>query len=166
MVHHKLPDKLANPGPLLGVMRTCRLAMIGACSQVKPMCATYHGLTMVIAAIDAFASLLMGRNDYFWAKGGGVTADERKQIADDAKLEADKASATTTDTTADGDEPTPAPYDRTTDAIIADCDGDPRAAVAELLAIIRSLIHENQTLREAASPGFARRRPIVFGSPQ
>jgi hypothetical protein len=33
---------------------------------------------------------------------------------------------------------------------------DPRAAVIELLAIIRNLIHENQALREAASPGFAR----------
>jgi hypothetical protein len=57
----------------------------------------------------------------------------------------------------------PAPPDKTADAIIADCDGDARAAVIELLAIIRSLIHENQTLREAASPGFARCRPIVFG---
>jgi hypothetical protein len=35
--------------------------------------------------------------------------------------------------------------------------------VIELLAIILSLIHENQVLREAASPEFARRRPIVFG---
>ena len=41
---------------------------------------------------------------------------------------------------------------------------DARAAVIELLAILRSLIHENQTLREAASPGFARKRPVVFGS--
>ena len=55
--------------------------------------------------------------------------------------------------------------DRTADEIIAECGGDPRAAVVELLAIVRSLIHENQTLREAASPGFARRRPIVFGKP-
>jgi hypothetical protein len=53
--------------------------------------------------------------------------------------------------------------DQTADDVIAECGGDPRAAVAELLAIIRSLIHENQTLREAASPGFARQRPIVFG---
>jgi hypothetical protein len=57
------------------------------------------------------------------------------------------------------------PYDRTADDIIADCGGDARSAVIELLAIVRSLIHENQKLREAASPGFARRRPIVFGSP-
>jgi hypothetical protein len=58
----------------------------------------------------------------------------------------------------------PAPPDKTADDIVAVCGGDARAAVIELLAIIRSLIHENRTLREAASPGFARRRPIVFGS--
>jgi hypothetical protein len=58
----------------------------------------------------------------------------------------------------------PAPPDPTADDIIADCGGDARAAVIELLAILRSLIHENQTLREAASPGFARKRPVVFGS--
>jgi hypothetical protein len=53
--------------------------------------------------------------------------------------------------------------DQTADDVIAECGGDPRAAVVELLAIIRSLIQENQTLREAASPGFARQRPFVFG---
>jgi hypothetical protein len=61
------------------------------------------------------------------------------------------------------DTPRPERADRTVDDIIADCDGDARAAVGELLAIIRSLIHENPALRESASPGFARRRPIVFG---
>lgn len=61
------------------------------------------------------------------------------------------------------DPPAPPAPDQTAEAVIADCGGDPRAAVVELLAIIRSLIHENQTLREAASPGFARKRPIVFG---
>ena len=49
------------------------------------------------------------------------------------------------------------------DDIIADCGGDARAATLELVAVIRSLILENKTLRQAASPGFARRRPIVFG---
>ena len=57
----------------------------------------------------------------------------------------------------------PATPDQTIDAIIADCDDDPRAAVVELLAIVRSLIAENQKLREAASSGFARKRPMVFG---
>jgi hypothetical protein len=61
------------------------------------------------------------------------------------------------------DKPADKAADRIADDIIADCDGDPRTAVIELLAIIRSLIHENRALREAASPGFARRRPVVFG---
>jgi hypothetical protein len=54
----------------------------------------------------------------------------------------------------------------TADEIIADCGGDARAAVIELVAIVPALGQENKTLREAASPGFARRRPIVFGKPQ
>ena len=41
----------------------------------------------------------------------------------------------------------PTPRDQTVDDVIAD--GDARAAVDELLAIIRSLIHENETLRES-----------------
>ena len=49
------------------------------------------------------------------------------------------------------------------DDIISDCGGDARAAIVELVAVIRSLILENKTLRAVASPGFARRRPIVFG---
>ena len=53
--------------------------------------------------------------------------------------------------------------ERIVDDIIADCGGDARAAILELVAVIRSLILENKTLREAASHGFARRRPIEFG---
>ena len=49
--------------------------------------------------------------------------------------------------------------EQTADDIIAECGGDPRAAVVELLAIIRSLILETEALRRAASPGFARRPP-------
>lgn len=63
----------------------------------------------------------------------------------------------------DAERPAPTSEAQTAAAIIADCEGDAHAAVIEFLAIIRSLIHENQTLREAASPGFARQRPIVFG---
>jgi hypothetical protein len=46
---------------------------------------------------------------------------------------------------------------RTGDDVIAHCGSDACEAVCELLAIIRSLIHGNQALRESASPGFARR---------
>ena len=49
------------------------------------------------------------------------------------------------------------------DEIISDCGGDARAAKVEMVAVIHSLILENKTLPAAASPGFARRRPIVFG---
>jgi hypothetical protein len=61
--------------------------------------------------------------------------------------------------------PQAAAPEQTADDVIAECGGDPRATVVELLAIIRSLIHENRALREAASLGFARKRPIVFGKP-
>jgi hypothetical protein len=63
------------------------------------------------------------------------------------------------------DKAPPLQADQTADDIVAECGGDPRAAVVELLAIVRSLIHENQTLREAASLGFARKRPFVFRKP-
>jgi hypothetical protein len=48
------------------------------------------------------------------------------------------------------------------DEVIANCDGDPRAAVAELLVVIEGLVHKYRTLREVASPRFPRRRRIVF----
>jgi hypothetical protein len=40
--------------------------------------------------------------------------------------------------------------------VIADCGCDPRAAVAELVAIVGALFEENRALAEAASPGYAR----------
>jgi hypothetical protein len=62
--------------------------------------------------------------------------------------------------------PTQRRFDQTVEDVIADRGGDAREAVAELLAIIRCLSHKNQARREAASPGFARHRPIVFGRPK
>jgi len=35
IVYKKLPDKITNPDPLLGMMRTRRQAMIGASTEVK-----------------------------------------------------------------------------------------------------------------------------------
>src|SRR5258707_1010711 len=79
MVYRKLPDKIANPGPLLGVMRTCRQAMVEASTHVKPMGTYYHGLHMVVAAIDALAGLLIRRPDYFWALGSAPASDEARE---------------------------------------------------------------------------------------
>jgi hypothetical protein len=49
------------------------------------------------------------------------------------------------------------------DALLAGHEGDPRAAVVALLRAVRALKDENRVLRGVASPGFARRRPFVFG---
>jgi hypothetical protein len=87
MSFRKLPDKISDPGPLLAIMRTCRQAMIQASSTVKPMGTTYHGLSMVVAAIDSLATLFTRRNDYFWAAGGGATDGKRKRVAADADAE-------------------------------------------------------------------------------
>jgi hypothetical protein len=61
------------------------------------------------------------------------------------------------------DDPDASRRDAAVDEVIENCDGDARAAVAELLAIVRTLVHENQTLREAPPPRFARQWPMVFG---
>jgi hypothetical protein len=54
------------------------------------------------------------------------------------------------------------PVEQVAERIIADCGGDPRAAVTELVAIVGALLEENKALREAASPGYARKpRPGV-----
>jgi hypothetical protein len=50
------------------------------------------------------------------------------------------------------------PVEQVAEKIIADCDGDARAAVNELVAIVGALIEENKALRDAASPGYARRK--------
>lgn len=51
--------------------------MTDACAQVKRMGTVYHGLSMVVSAIDALAGLLTGgRSDYFWPAGGGATQGE------------------------------------------------------------------------------------------
>jgi hypothetical protein len=42
--------------------------MIDASTRVKPMGTVYHGLNMVVSAIDALAALLIGRHDYFWLR--------------------------------------------------------------------------------------------------
>ena len=50
------------------------------------------------------------------------------------------------------------------DALIVAHDGNARAAVVALVIIVQSLKDENRLLRGAASPGFVRRRPLVFGA--
>jgi hypothetical protein len=136
MVYRKLPDKIENPGPLLGVMRTCRQAMIRASSTVKPMGTTYHGLSMVMTAIDALAGLLIRRPDYFWAQGSRAASEDEKE-SERLEREAEAGLRPWQDGVRSR---ISAPQEQTVDDIIADCGDDPRAAVIELLPIIRSLI--------------------------
>jgi hypothetical protein len=70
VVYHKLPDKIANPVPLLAVLRDCRKVLLAEALKVKPMGAVYHGLHSVVAAIDGFATLLIRRPDYFLSDAG------------------------------------------------------------------------------------------------
>jgi hypothetical protein len=50
-------------------MRPCREAMRRAMSEVKPFGVYYCGMLTVVAAIDAMATLLIGKEDHFWATG-------------------------------------------------------------------------------------------------
>ena len=90
MVYHKKPDKIDNPGPLLGELRRCREAMIAACERVKVGGVFYNGFHMVIAAIDALAELMIRRPDYFWSKGSSLAEAaqdrERKEREAEAGL--------------------------------------------------------------------------------
>jgi hypothetical protein len=85
--HRNRPDRLDNPGPLLGRLRSIREELIKALTAVKPFGAIYHGLSMVIAAIDALAVLLTGERDYF--TGLGSTASKGQQAAEATKRESE-----------------------------------------------------------------------------
>lgn len=68
------------PADAAGAMRAmgfCRDAMIDVLRTVKPMGPAYHGASMVIAAIDAFAQLITGHRYYFSADGSRPLVSER-----------------------------------------------------------------------------------------
>jgi|SRR5580698_8694563 hypothetical protein len=110
----------------------------------KPSSDRYRKCLVVTQSIDTLAGDITGDPTYF----------HTKPKPSDAAVEAGTESAL----------PSSVAIEETADGIIADCGGDPRAAVIELAVIPHSLVYENRMLREAASPGFARRRPLVFGA--
>ena len=59
----------ADPAGAIRAMGFCRTAMIDVLRTVKPMGPAYHGASMVIAAIDAFAQFITGQRYYFSADG-------------------------------------------------------------------------------------------------
>ncbi len=62
-------DMPADPAGAMRAMGSCRAAMIDVLRTVKPMGPAYHGASMVISAIDAFAQLITGQRYYFSAEG-------------------------------------------------------------------------------------------------
>ena len=69
MVYQKKPDRLENPGPLIGEMRRCREAAIRAASSAKSHGVIYHALQMVVVAIDGAAHVITGQ-PYYFSEGG------------------------------------------------------------------------------------------------
>jgi hypothetical protein len=73
---HKRPDRVRDLSAMLDVLRPCREAMNREMGEVKPFGVYYCGMLTVVAAIDAMATLLIGREDYFWAKGSAPAPSE------------------------------------------------------------------------------------------
>ena len=48
-------------------------------SEVKPFGVHYCGMLTVVSAIDAMATLLIGRDDYFWAQGSNLFGGQRRE---------------------------------------------------------------------------------------
>ena len=65
------PSEIPDPDAALAALVTCRRAMIGVLRTVTPMGVSYHGASMVVAAIDGMGTVLTGRLDPF-AIGGTV----------------------------------------------------------------------------------------------
>ena len=72
-------DMPVDPAGAMRAMGVCRAAMIDVLRTVKPMGPAYHGASMVIAAIDAFAQLITGHRYYFSADGSRPVADSRNK---------------------------------------------------------------------------------------
>lgn len=72
----------ADPAAAVRALRFCREAMIDVLRTVKPMGPAYHGASMVISSIDAFAQWLTGQRHYF-SVTGSKPDDARRQPRDE-----------------------------------------------------------------------------------
>ena len=71
-------DMPTDPAGAMRAMGVCRGAMIDVLRTVKPMGPAYHGASMVITAIDAFAQFITGQRHYFSADGSCPTDTRRR----------------------------------------------------------------------------------------
>ncbi len=87
MVNRKNPDRLENPGPVIGEMRRCRDVAVRAASAVKSHGVIYHALQMVVVAIDGAAHVITGQPYYFSEGGTGPSESERTRTERQAAFE-------------------------------------------------------------------------------
>ncbi len=80
-----------DPAATIRALKACRAAMVDVCGRVKPMGPIYHGASMVMAAIDGFATVLTGQRHYFHADGSTMSEARRKELEErDARERGEK----------------------------------------------------------------------------
>ena len=87
VVYRKKPDRLENPGPVIGELRRCRDVAVRAASSVKPRGVVYHALQMVVVAIDGAAHVITGQPYYFSEGGTEPSESERARTERQAAFE-------------------------------------------------------------------------------
>jgi hypothetical protein len=87
LAKRKNPDRLENPGPVIGAMRLCRDVVIRAASSVKSHGVIYHALQMNVVAIDGAAHVITGQPYYFSEGGTGPSESERARTERQAAFE-------------------------------------------------------------------------------
>lgn len=80
-------DLPRDPAAAIRALRVCRNAMVEVCREVKPMGPAYHGASMVMSAIDAFAAFLTGQRYYFSADGSTASDALRAEIEEQTARE-------------------------------------------------------------------------------
>ena len=81
MVYRKKPDRLENPGPLIGEMRRCREAAVRAASAAMSHGVIYRALQMVVVAIDGAAHVITGQPYCFSEGCTGLSEAEQARTA-------------------------------------------------------------------------------------
>ena len=84
MIYRRKPDDLPDTRPVLDAMGRCRKALLTESDKVRPFGLTYKALGTVMAAIDALATLLTGRDD-FYSAGGSTTGSENGRWRDSGR---------------------------------------------------------------------------------
>jgi hypothetical protein len=76
-----------DPAAVIRALRACRGVMLEVHGRVKPTGPVYHGASMVLAAIDSFATLLTGQRYYFSAEGTAAPEARRRHASEKAEWE-------------------------------------------------------------------------------